>query len=104
MKRKFEGLGPYAQSMKKALDVHREDRKMMADLRSALADSEKTVAELREALFQHREDLHQYSKRPCATCRNSAKALRITALVPDSCSPAWNMEERELKEVIGDTK
>lgn len=56
---------------------------------------------LREALFQHREDLHQYSKRPCPTCRNSAKALGLTGLVPDSCSPAWEgVKERKLEQAL----
>lgn len=59
---------------------------------------EARIEELREALFQHRADLHGYSRRPCATCRNSAKVLGISDLVPDSCSPAWDgVNEREMK-------
>ena len=66
---------------------------------------QRQVEGLREALFQHRADLHGYSKRPCATCRNSAKALGISKLVPDSCSPAWNsVDERKLKAIEASTR
>jgi hypothetical protein len=59
--------------------------------------SEKQVAELREALFRHREDLHGFSRRPCSTCRHSAEALGIKHLVPDSCAIGWETDERELQ-------
>lgn len=40
--------------------------------------------ELRAALIAHRADLHGHSHRPCATCRQSARALRID--VPNHCA------------------
>ena len=39
---------------------------------------------LRAALIEHRADLHNRSKRPCPTCRQSAQALGIK--VPDTCA------------------
>ncbi len=57
---------------------------------------ETEIADLREALFQHRTDMHQSSKRPCDTCRNSAKALGLTGLVPSGCARGWEIKEREL--------
>jgi hypothetical protein len=47
---------------------------------------EARVAEAEKALIGHRKDLHGYSRRPCPTCRASAKALGIEKLVPDSCA------------------
>jgi len=41
---------------------------------------------LEEALWQHREDLHGYSTRPCGTCRKSAEVLGIVDIVPNSCA------------------
>lgn len=41
---------------------------------------------MQRALLGHRHDLHQYSRRPCATCRESAAALGIVNIVPDSCA------------------
>lgn len=38
------------------------------------------------ALIAHRADLHSGSRRPCPTCRQSAEALGILALVPDCCA------------------
>lgn len=58
-----------------------------------LAENER----LREALLQHRRDLHQYSSRPCPTCRKSAEVLGLKG-VPDSCarpeSDAAALEEK----------
>lgn len=39
---------------------------------------------LKEALFEHRWDLHQRSNRPCPTCRQSAEILRLK--VPAECA------------------
>lgn len=39
---------------------------------------------LRAALLQHRADLHQWSQRPCPTCRHSADVLGLK--VPDGCA------------------
>ena len=50
---------------------------------------------LRKALIDHRRDLHCSSKRPCETCRNSAKALGIK--VPDQCARE-DWDEKALKE------
>lgn len=56
-----------------------------------LIDAEKEIEELREALLQHREDLHQSSTRPCPTCRKSAKILGLK--VPDQCARRrWDKE------------
>ena len=44
------------------------------------------VDQLRAALIAHRLDLHGYSTRPCATCRQSAEALGIENIAPDSCA------------------
>jgi hypothetical protein len=44
------------------------------------------VEELRAALIEHRADLHQGSRRPCATCRRSAEVLGISGLVPNWCA------------------
>lgn len=41
---------------------------------------------LRQSLINHRADLHNYSKRPCPTCRESAKVLGIAGKVPDCCA------------------
>ena len=50
------------------------------------AKDEADNAKLVEALFDHRADLHCYSKRPCPTCRNSAEVLGITNKVPYTCA------------------
>jgi hypothetical protein len=42
----------------------------------------------REALLRHRSDLHNYSTRPCPTCRNSAEVLGIGDKVPNTCARA----------------
>lgn len=47
--------------------------------------------ELREALLQHRMDLHQRSGRPCPTCRRSAKILGLD--VPSECAKGeWDKQ------------
>lgn len=43
---------------------------------------------LEEALLEHRADLHEYSTRPCPTCRKSAEVLGIVGKVPNTCSRA----------------
>ena len=61
-------------------DWHIENDK----LRERIKELKCEIEELRGALLQHREDLHNYSKRPCPTCRRSAAALNIK--VPDQCA------------------
>jgi len=55
---------------------------------------DKRIKELEEALFQHRWDMHYPSDRPCPTCRQSAKALRLK--VPDHCARK-ELDEKSLK-------
>ena len=45
----------------------------------------RTITCLREALMQHRSDLHEWSGRPCPTCTLSARALGIHGAVPNQC-------------------
>lgn len=68
-------------------------REALCDCRAKLAECERErdalragVVKLREALIAHRGDLHEGSLRPCPTCRQSAEALGIWALVPNSCA------------------
>lgn len=60
-----------------------------ADVWQAEADRDRWKAQaeqLEKALLGHRADLHQYSKRPCPTCRESAIALGIQNKVPNCCA------------------
>lgn len=66
---------------------------MTAEIEKLKAENEK----LRDALLQHRADLHCGSSRPCETCRNSAKVLGLD--VPDQCArDYWDKEALEAKE------
>ena len=66
----------YNEGQQSVFDDWTEDRvKLQAD-----------KAKLVEALFDHRADLHCYSRRPCPTCRNSAEVLGITDKVPYCCA------------------
>lgn len=58
----------------------------LASCEERLREEQAETARLRAALIEHRSDLHQYSKRPCPTCRQSAEALGITDKVPYSCA------------------
>jgi hypothetical protein len=49
-----------------------------------LAEGENT--RLKAALIAHRADLHNFSRRPCPTCQQSAAALGLTGKVPDHCA------------------
>ena len=40
----------------------------------------------RTALIMHRADIHQYSSRPCPTCKHSAEFLGIADKVPNTCA------------------
>ena len=66
-----------------------------------LRDTREEITRLREALLAHRADLHEYSKRPCPTCRQSAKVLGIK--VPDSCARAAS-DRAALAPVADDAK
>ncbi len=71
-------------------------RKVFADLerdekRRAALEEENNI--LRKALIGHRSDLHQASRRPCPTCRESALALGIE--VPYRCAQ-WITDKRAL--------
>lgn len=44
------------------------------------------IEQLKAALLAHRADLHNYSSRPCPTCRQSAEALGIKDKVPYCCA------------------
>lgn len=47
----------------------------------------------RSALLAHRADLHNYSSRPCPTCRKSAESLGIKSKVPNSCARGdWDLD------------
>ncbi len=51
----------------------------------------KEKRELKKALIGHRWDLHDGSKRPCATCRESARVLGLE--VPNGCAKErWDKE------------
>ena len=53
------------------------------------------VERLKEALFGHRWDMHERSKRPCSTCRKSAEVLGLK--VPDHCAYE-RLDKQALKE------
>ena len=63
-----------------------------------LEKSEAKIEQLKDALLQHRADLHQGSKRPCPTCRKSAEVLGLN--VPDRCARA-DLDKQALKEKAG---
>jgi hypothetical protein len=54
--------------------------------REEIARLKERVAELERVLLAHRADLHEFSQRPCPTCRDSAKVLGIHDLVPGCCA------------------
>ncbi len=60
----------------------------LCELHTTIRTLQADVARLREALLEHRADLHGYSTRPCPTCRKSADALGLRGRVPDTCSRA----------------
>jgi DNA repair exonuclease SbcCD ATPase subunit len=68
----------------------------LCEARERLKELEAQLASLRAALEQHRVDLHEYSSRPCPTCRKSAEALGLKGL-PDTCAPRRLAEAREGK-------
>lgn len=78
------------EQIKQALEWHgKEARTLFCDHCGFLwpCDAFKALTALRETrtmLLEHRADLHQYSTRPCPTCRASAKMLGLT--VADTCA------------------
>ena len=66
--------------------LRRNDQKLTEKAEADNRRLQERVKELEEALWQHREDLHAFSTRPCPTCRKSASVLGIIDLVPNSCA------------------
>jgi hypothetical protein len=74
-----------------------------AALKTKLAQAEAERVRLQEALWQHRIDLHEYSRRPCETCAKSARALGIPH--SEMSQRCMRMDEnREAKEALAATE
>ena len=48
---------------------------LMSEAEEKLAEKDKRIFDLENALIAHRDDLHEGSSRPCPTCQQSAKVL-----------------------------
>ncbi len=76
-----------------------------ATLRERAEKAKGALCRAREALLEHRADLHEGSTRPCPTYRKSAEALGFSGIVPNSCATeGWDKKAQAEPELRRRTK